>query len=233
MRWVRLVGVLAVLSATSCSLALKVHRSVEEEVVREPLGSVVSVAAERQKDDLQITVRRAERVRETRFDVETVERRHVRYELRRDDNVMFVEVFQLGLVVDLAMGIAAPFRAENDVVLGPLGVLVAAIVPGISLLGSNYEGDVWDTATQRRPKGSREVDERATGIATFLRVVTDRDVFEVGTDDLGIATIPLDRLFGPALAPGSVTLAHGNDMFRVHFDGTAVSSEAVPKEPTK
>lgn len=232
----RLAVVSLALAVSSCTLGLRVHRSTNEEVVRERLGETHSLLVERRQDDVWVSACLAERVRLRTYAVETVQRQRTKWSEDIGPMVVFVDVFA-GPLSDLMLGIAAPFRRDWDVAWGPVGVLVAMIIPGITSgpggegapLGSDkyLEIALWDTTSHRNETGFRDFDDAARGVRTVLRVVTDQEVFDVHTDSNGEAVVPLDRLFGPTRSPGRITIAWGENLFRVEFDGTLVSSTSM------
>lgn len=239
MRCGRVVLLGLVSTAPSCILALRVQRSMAEEVVRESLGPTVALAAERRQEQVDFLVRSAERVRVTTFAVETVERRRVGWHdspQGRSELMAFatLELLLFAPFLDLCLAVADPFREDWDVEGGLAGSLLAVLVPGVTgLAPTPYElGEVVDTARNRRETGSQvhvEVSDAVTATPRGLRFVTDLEVFDVQPGSNGVASIPLDRLFGPARTPGRVTIAHGEDIFRLQFDGSAVTCTPVPR----
>ncbi len=227
MKMTRLALVLLALSAPSCSVALRVQRSTKEEVERTPLGEWVRVAAELRQDDVQLVVRHTRRTQLTTYAVETVTRRRGRID--KPSDVVVLDLTPILPVAEVIVGANAMFDPDNDVVLGPLGFLLAVLVPGITQVATSHDQEPWDATTDRREVGSREIEEPIKDRREVVRVVTDHKVFELQLDAKDEAVIPLVDLFGPRRTPGRVTLAHGATLFRLQFDGSAVTCTGVPK----
>lgn len=237
--WGRGLTTAGTLLLPACSLGLIVTRRASEEALRQPMGTFVTVTAETAGADLCIHLQQSERVHVTTVAVEQVTRHRVTGSgLDREvprGAIVAGDIFLVLPVYDLACGVAAPFQGEYDVALGPLGVLIAVLVPGVTLQTSSLsafeERETWDTWQQRRTIDEQMVDENPTPLRAPLRIVSDLGVWDVETDDAGMATVPLERLFGPSRRPGRLSIAHGDALYSVRFDGTTVTCIPVPGSP--